>query len=370
MSDARPSKGMSVNYGLLSGRYGLWARIVCILCVAAVLVYVGMAALKTIHETQVVLSQTRDRTLASSGLKAMTHKALDAKFTDKQGRLLADPPVDPAQWGNPDTLIVAHIPGTDETPGNSWEEWEARLAQVTGKKVVDQTYTNSVEHITAAAAGKVVLLALHAADTPFLVNNYGFQPLAVLGNQSGVNGNRLDLIVPADSPITKPADIRGHRLVCTVPSSITGYRAAVALLMGEQGLRPNVDYEVIWSLKQAASISGITKKEYEAAAVSDDKLQSLLGKGKIQASQYKIIYQSPVIPRTTIGCFYNLNPALVEQLRQAILTPSATTLPTTAPDDETLNFLPVDYKRDFQFVRDIDDQFEPRLDAKKNAHAE
>jgi len=370
MSDVRPSKGSVVNYGLLGGRFGLLARIISILCLVAVLIYVGIAAFNTIHATQVVLQQTQDRILVSSGLKPPVHKVLAAKFTDKQDRLIADPPANAEQWLNPDTLIVAHIEGADETPGDSWSDWEAHFSKITGKKVVDQTYANSAEQITAAAAGKVALLALHAADTPFLVNNYGFQPLAVLGNQAGVNGNRLDLIVPADSTIATPADLRSHRLVCTVPSSITGYRAAVAVLMRDQGLRPNVDYEIIWSLGQKRSITGVTKKEYEAAAVSDEKLQSLLAKGTIQASQYKIIYQSPVIPRTTIGCFYNLNPALAEQLRQAILAPSATTLPTTAPDDDVLGFLPLDYKRDFQFVRDIDDQFDPRFNAQKSTHAE
>src|SRR5262249_37588686 len=156
----------------------------------------------------------------------------------------------------------------------------------------------------------ITLIALHAADTPFLVNHYGFQPLACLGNKSGVNGNRLDIIVPAGSSIASPADLKGHRLVCTEPSSITGYRAAIAVLMREFSLRPDVEYEVTWSLGQKKSISGIAKGEFEAAAISDDKLQSQLAKGSIKPSSYKLIYQSPVIPRTTIGCFYNLNPAL------------------------------------------------------------
>jgi hypothetical protein len=48
-------------------------------------------------------------------------------------------------------------------------------------------------------------------------------------------------------------------------------------------------------------------------------------------------------------------------VREAILGYDPST-PTTAPD--MLKFLPVDYKRDFQFVRTIDDSFDPRLDSK------
>ena len=224
--------------------------------------------------------------------------------------------------------------------------------------MVDETYTNSPTQVVEIGSGKVTLLALHAADAPFLVNNYGFQPVAVLGRGAEINGHRLDLIVPANSALASPSDLRGHRLVCTVPSSITGYRAAIAYLMRDCGLRPNVDYEIIWSTSQKRSITGIIEKKFEMAAVSDDKVNSMLAQGQIQSSQYKIVFQSQVIPRTVIGYFYNLDPALADQLRKAILPTSA----TTAPD--VLEFMPIDYKRDFQFVREIDDAFDPRFDAK------
>ena len=125
---------------------------------------------------------------------------------------------------------------------------------------------------------------------------------------AGVAGNRMDLIVPASSALNGPADLRGRRLTCTAPSSITGYRAAIAVLMRDEGLRPNVDYEITWSLKQKASIEGIAAKKYDSASVSDEKLQALVEKGSLEASQYRIIYQTPVIQRTVIGYFYNPEP--------------------------------------------------------------
>lgn len=324
---------------------------------AVVLIYVGIAAQQVMRGRDAV-RQSEAQMVASAGLTDAGDKGLAANFTDKQGRLLADPPTSPEQLLDPQTLVVAHIDGADATPGSSWSEFESRVTAATGKKVVDQVYTNSPDQVAAIGAGKVTLLALHAADTPYLVNNYGFQPLAVLADASGPNGHRLDLIVPAGSAIAKPADLKGHRLVCTIPSSITGYRAAIAYLMKDHGLRPNVDYEIIWSTSQKRSITGIVEKKYEAAAVSDDKLKSMLDKGTIAASQYKIIYQSQVIPRTVIGYFYNLNPTLVAQLRKGIFAAR----PTTAPDQ--LHFQPIEYKADFQFVREIDDQFDPRFDAK------
>ena len=152
--------------------------------------------------------------------------------------------------------------------------------------------------------GKITLVALHAADAPFLVNNYGYQPAAVLaGAGSDASGNHLDLIPPATGGI--PA----HRQIfaattwcacCRIP--VTGYRAAIALLLHNEGeLRPNIDYETIWSFKQTTSIVGVAKNQYEAAAVSDDKLQGLLRSGKIKSSDYRLIYHSDVIPRLPLA---------------------------------------------------------------------
>ena len=141
--------------------------------------------------------------------------------------------------------------------------------------------------------------------------------------------------------------------------------------MKDENLRPNVDYTLIWSLKQKASIQGIAQNQYEAAAISDDKLQSMLKSGDIKSSDYRVIYQSEVIPRLTIGWFYNLKPELADKIRQAIISFQPEKTASTAADSDNapdiaaqMHFVPVDYKKDFQLVRLIDNSFDPRLDSK------
>jgi phosphonate transport system substrate-binding protein len=344
----------------------------------AVLIALGFAA----NAARQMLAANQGKAITEAGvvhgmgLTEPVEKKLSPQFTDSQGRLLADPPASPDQLLDPRTIVMAHLDSSDpETPGVDWTKFEAHLSEVTGRKVVDMVFDNGPAQLAQIAAGKLTVVALHAADAPFLVNNYGFQPAAVLGDEaSGANGNHLDLLVPPNSPINSPADLRGHNLVCSVPSSITGYRAAVALLMQDNNLRPNIDYYVTWSMGQKRSIEGIAKKEYEAAAISDDKLQTLLASGDVKPTDYKQIYQSAVIPRTTIGWFYNLKPELADKIRQAILTfkPEAPTAPPKAADaadaeaaTKPLHFIAIDYKKDFELVRRIDDRFDPRLDSKK-----
>jgi phosphonate transport system substrate-binding protein len=359
-------------------------RIAIWLCLFAA---IGLAAnsLLQVHSEKASNEQNARDTVASTGWIPPTAKHLAAQFADAQGKLLADPPSDPKQIADPETICVAHVQSSDaDNPNIDWDQLESHLAQATSKKITDMVFDNSPEQLAQIGKGAITIVALHAADAPFLVNNYGFEPIAVLGDESGANGNHLDILVPANSSITHATDLKGHVLTCTVPSSITGYRAAVALLMQNEQLRPNVDYTLTWSLSQTQSITDVADGKLEAAAVSDDKLQTLLKKGKVSSAEMHVIYQSEVIPRTTIGYFNNLKPELAEQVKAAVLSyhDAAASAPTkaTAKSDEdsdtsdsaeasgsAYRFIPIDYKKDFQLVRLIDDSFDPRLNAKKLA---
>ncbi len=378
MSQQPPDPASNPNPTLPSNsRIGTFARVLLFLALIAAILWAGNAAMRTMqarNDEQL----TEDNTVKSVGLVTPTPKVLAGQFTDSQNRLLADPPSGSDQLVDPNPIVVAHIAGDDEAPAAGWSQFEKGLAKATGKQVVDMKFDNSADQLAKINKGGITILALHAADTPFLVNNYGYQPAAVLADQSGVNGNHVDIIAPANSPLNSAADLKGHTLECTVPASITGYRAAVALLMENEQMRPNVDYFIAWSLSQTKSIEGVAKGDYEAAAVSNDKLQSLEDDGRIQKSQIKIIYQSDVIPRTTIGWFFNLKPEVAAKVRDTILayaSAAAATQPTAAQADDTddagnshLHFVPIEYRKDFQLVRWIDDSFDPRFDAMAKAH--
>jgi phosphonate transport system substrate-binding protein len=238
------------------------------------------------------------------------------------------------------------------------------LAQHTGKKVVAHPYTNTAADVADFKDGKTHVVALHAADTPYLVNNAGLTPVAVLGSSSGAIGNHLALAVASDSKIKTLDDVRGRSITATTPVSITGHRAAVAVLLQEAGMRPDVDYFINYSLSQTRSILGIANGDYEIAAWSDDKLQSLLKAGRIKPSDYRIIYESQVIPRFTIGYAYNLVPALAEKVRQTILDFKNAEGPADEEGNPPMHFIAIDYKKDFEFARQIDESFEPRIGAK------
>ena len=236
---------------------------------------------------------------------------------------------------------------------------------MTGRKVETRVYQNTPDEVAAVKDGKMHVVALHAADTPYLVNNAGFIPVAVVGTDGGAaKGNRLDLAVRAGSSIHNLADVKGHTLTCSTPVSITGHRAAVALLLQEASLRPDVDYSINFSLGQKRSVQGLADGEFEVAALSDDKVQSLLKAGRIKDADFHIIYQSQVIPRFTIGYIYNLQPELAKKITKCILDFTNEKGPVAEGCEKPMRFVAVDYKKDFEFVRKIDESFDPRLGPK------
>jgi phosphonate transport system substrate-binding protein len=340
------------------------ARIVLYGALLGVLAMVVVAAMRA-SQADNDLKKRQDSLVSDFGITAPAPKHLSSKFTDKDLRLLADPPSDPKLLLNPDTLVVARWQDADvETTSVDWDRFKKFLGDATGKKVELREYQNTPGDLSAIEEGKAQVVALHAADTPYLVNNLGFIPIAVLGSDAGALGNHLDLAVSTKSKVENLADIRGRTLVSSTPFSITGHRAAIAVLLQQAGMRPNVDYYIVYSNSQKRSVLGVASGEYEIAALSDDKVQSLRKKGSIKEGDFRVIYHSEVIPRLTIGYVYNLEPRLAEKVAKAILDFQNDKADPNEATGKPMRFFKIDYRHDFEFVRKIDDSFDPRFGAK------
>ena len=81
-------------------------------------------------------------------------------------------------------------------------------------------------------------------------------------------------------------------MTCSATDSITGYRAAIAVLAQQTGMSPDVDYFINFSHGQKRSVLGLAQGDIQVAAFSDDKLQSMLAKGDIKPTDFRLIYES------------------------------------------------------------------------------
>ena len=118
----------------------------------------------------------------------------------------------------------------------------------------------------------------------------------------------MSQIVPADSPISSPADLKGRSLAFTSPTSNSGFKAPSAILKSEFGLVADTDFEAAFSGKHDNSVLGVANKDYEAAAVANSVLNRMIRREVVDAAKVRSIYKSQTFPTTGYGHAHNLAP--------------------------------------------------------------
>src|SRR5262245_3705889 len=160
--------------------------------------------------------------------------ALDARFTDVDGDLVADTP---ARTVDPQTLIFAYTPGEDPASyGRVWDGFLRHLERATGKPVRLFPAPSNTSQIEAMRSGRLHIAAFGTGAVPVAVNCAGFVPMAIMGGDNGILGYEMEIITYPGSGITKPADLKGRKLAFTSPTSNSGFKAPSILLRDEFGL--------------------------------------------------------------------------------------------------------------------------------------
>ena len=116
------------------------------------------------------------------------------------------------------------------------------MEKVTGKKVVFFPVQSNAAEIEAMRSGRLHVAGFNTGSNPIAVNCAGFVPFAIMGSQGRQFGYEMEIIVPADSPIKTPADIKGKKVAFTSPTSNSGFKAPSAILKAEFNLEANRDY--------------------------------------------------------------------------------------------------------------------------------
>jgi phosphonate transport system substrate-binding protein len=317
-----------------------------------------------IHERQVapLRAQTAEENKLFTTLTGLNNhqiaNALDERYTDADGDLVADPPKDPAQLLDPPTLRFNYL--ADDTGQDfraAFKELLAAVSKATGKPVEYVSYASTDDKLRALRDGRLAFGGLNTGSVPRGVCTAGFVPLCQAGDAQGVAGYQMQIIVPADSPLTKLSDLRGHELTLTDPNSNSGYKAPLVLLR-ESGMVPPTDYLIRYSHGQVQSIQGIKTHAYEAAAIAGDVLRRQQTAGHIAPGDYKVIYTSDqTFPDAAIGAAYNLKPELTAKIRAALLAFDwkGTGLEKLFSAEGKVRFVPTDYKKNWEYVRRIDD---------------
>src|SRR3546814_8632783 len=116
----------------------------------------------------------------------------------------------------------------------------------------------------------------------------------------------MEIIVPVDSAIQSPADLKGKTLAFTAPTSNSGFKAPSAILRADFGLEADKDYKTAFSGKHDNSVIGVANKDYDAAAVANEVMFRIFDRGVVDKATIRPIYKSKTFPTTGSGRAHNL----------------------------------------------------------------
>jgi len=280
---------------------------------------------------------------------------LDKAYCDRDGDLVADAPSDPKQFVNPSTIIFAYTPVEDPAVyAKTWDGFLRHMEKVTGKKVVFFPVQSNAAQIEAMRSGRLHVAGFNTGSNPIAVNCAGFVPFAIMGSQNGEFGYEMEIIVPADSAIKTPADLKGKKLAFTAPTSNSGFKAPSAILKADFNLEADRDFTPVFSGKHDNSVLGVANKDYDAASIANEVMKRMVERKVVDPAKIRSIYKSETFPTTGYGYAHNLDPKLVEKVKEAFFTFPWAGSGLKAEFKEEDRFVPITYKKDWSVIRKID----------------
>ena len=280
---------------------------------------------------------------------------LDKAYCDRDGDLVADAPTDPKLFVNPSTIIFAYTPVEDPAVyAKTWDGFLRHMEKLTGKKVVFFPVQSNAAQIEAMRSGRLHVAGFNTGSNPIAVNCAGFVPVAIMGSQNGEFGYEMEIIVPADSAIRTPADLKGKKLAFTSPTSNSGFKAPSAILKADFNLEAERDFTPVFSGKHDNSVLGVANKDYDAASIANEVMKRMVERKVVDPAKIRSIYKSETFPTTGYGYAHNLDPKLVDKVKEAFFTFPWEGSALKAEFKEEDRFVPITYKKDWSVIRKID----------------
>lgn len=340
---------MSINSGVIRGR--VIAALVIVAAIAAWASYVSSSWEKEAKE------QYLARTMSNFFSSLSPVVQLDEVYQDADGDLLADMSENSALQVKPTELVFSFI--TSEDPTNEPEQWQELMDAIKEKTGLPVTYlrlTDAREQYEALRAGRLHITALGTGEVPAAVNTAGFIPVCTFGREDGTSGYKMEFVVKADSKIKSLGDLRGKKIAFTRPRSNSGCKAAAMLLMEEEKLQPERDYEWSYTYGHQGSIDAVLKGEVDVAPIASDVLARMIDKGEVKKEDIRTIYESEQFPPAAFGYAYNLSPELKDSIKAALteFNWDGTKVAESFGGDGSNKFVPVNYKDDWANIRRVD----------------
>jgi phosphonate transport system substrate-binding protein len=202
--------------------------------------------------------------------------------------------------------------------------------------------------------------AFNTGSVPTAVSSAGFVPMFAPADKDGKFSYEMEILVRADAPIADAKGLRGKRIGFVALSSNSGAKAPLVLLRDKFELTPGRDYSFTVTGDHLRSVRELLAGKHDAVCVANDLLRRAealpADKGGLDATKYKSIFKSAPFPPLCFGVPHNLPPEALAQVRGALagFKFEGSSVARYAGQGK-VGFAPVNYKADWQYVREIDE---------------
>ncbi|TWA70179.1 phosphonate transport system substrate-binding protein [Azospirillum brasilense] len=233
----------------------------------------------------------------------------------------------PAAGSRPDKLVIGLLPGESApTVMRLNEPLRAYLEKKLGLPVELQVGANYAATGEALRFGRLDIAYLGPVTYILQGRRAALEPFARPSHDVVGPTFQAVVIVPAASPATTLADLRGKEVAFGDPASTSGtwvprYMFAAAGLVSER------DYTLRVLGAHDAVALAVQNGKADAGGLSMPIYQRLLKEGKIDPTKVRLLAESPAIPEYMWTFRDGLDPAFKEEVRKAF---------TSVDDDDAL----------------------------------
>lgn len=307
----------------------------------------------------------------------------NANYTDTDGDLIADAPATDKQV-LPEVLTFSGIGVEDHTKQSvAWEPMLKHLQEQFDKKGIkikvkyfdkgtskegQVEYIRSIdEQIRLLKEGKLHVTVLNTGGVVWATNTAGFVPLCVPADPQGNYAIKMVILAHKDSGVASLTALGKTPLHLTNMSSNSGFKMPIVLMKQKYDQLPGRDYEFLLTGGHVSSIRGVAKGEFKVVATVTDLLareenrKDKDGKPLVDKTAYKIIAESPEVPPLCLGYAYNLKSEVVDILKKSLIGDGperfkfeGNSVGELYKASNQTQFVPINYKEAFKFVREVD----------------
>jgi phosphonate transport system substrate-binding protein len=180
------------------------------------------------------------------------------------------------------------------------------------------------------------------------------QPVAVFGTMDHKPVTyTAALWVPASSPITNIAGLKGKTIAFSDPASTSGNLLPRYALI-KAGLNPNSDVKIEFAGSHTASLLALTNGKVDAGEVNSQQQATSVAAGQFDPSKYRVIWRSAPIPNDPITVRGDLPADFKAAFKTALLklTPAQLKLVDTELGVDSGPMIPASDSL-FQPIRDV-----------------